>query len=116
MAYKVLNVDYEQMIKLRDALGNASDRSAELVQQMIDDVEALKEGWKGPNHDAFVRYFEERIEPLKFYGIKSPAYFTTYEPDNYFGCQAQWVAKAMDIYSSLEAEIDASVKATLSHH
>lgn len=104
MAYRVLNVDYQQMGKLASALRDASAQACELVKQMQREVDELGKTWKGPNHDAFVAYFEERIFWVE-------AYTTSID---FFGYQAKWVEGALNLYQVLEADVDAQVKARLS--
>ncbi len=103
MAYKVLNVNYQEMAKLHTALQEAADRALELAKQMEADVAGLENTWKGPNHDAFVKYFEDR-----FFWVG--AYTTDIDFLKY---QAEFVEKAIKLYMVLEADIDAAVKSEL---
>lgn len=110
MAYKVLTVDYAQMAKLQETLQEAGQRFHELWKQIEGDVEELGQGpkpWKGPNHDAFVEYFEERSHDLWWYSDRGPNY------TNHLERQAEWVGSALEIYKRLEADIESEVSAKL---
>ena len=108
MANRVLNVDYAQMGKLAQALDDAGRRSSELWMQILADVEELGQGpkpWKGPNHDAFVAYFEGNSHVGWYAGDDMRA--------NWLGLNGYWVQKCADHYKWLEEQLDAKMKEML---
>lgn len=113
MAYKVLDVDYDQLKSLAYDMNEAGTRTRELWAQIMTDIEELGEGpkpWKGPNHDAFVQYFESNMH-VGWYMAGSWEQYSS--RTSWLCLQGGWAGRCLEVYQLLEARIEEELKAKL---
>lgn len=62
---EVIKADIEAIKRLKSALLEQWNEMESSLQKMYESVDRLNDVWEGPNHDRFVKTFEEQYKSMK---------------------------------------------------
>ena len=89
MAQKIINVNFDDLGTLAEALEEQIDDVQGELAGMADDIDKRGEKWAGPNRESFMAYFDERYNVL-------PSYIS------WLRSYAEAVDKAKTLYEELQ--------------
>jgi len=100
LGMSILDVQPEALTVLKKSFDDCNQDFVKLIDQMRSQVDALATSWKGPNHDRFVSYFDERYEVVALYR-------------DFVSAHAAILDHIKSLYGNLEGDIDVEVQKAL---